>query len=156
MNNTLSVSEWHQLAAKGSSIPVRIQLGGYSMNPLIRGFRDYVTILPLEEIPEIGDIVLFCEPGTERYVMHRVWSLKDNMVLTWGDNCCKPDTWMPVEHIWGKAVLIEHGKHTVHPDPEKGIRWACFWHRVGKIYRFLRQIRNIIRRRIRRIMKHTV
>lgn len=152
MNKSLSILEWHQMAEKGKAPPVRITLSGYSMNPLIRGYRDYVTIMPMEGMPEIGDIVLFCEPEKNRYVMHRVWALKDDRVLTWGDNCRKPDGWMMVEDIWGKAVMIERGKRVIHPDPQKGKRWATFWHPLGRIYRSGRRIKRGVLCGIRRIM----
>ena len=153
MNKTLSIEEWHQMAEKGNAPPVRITLNGYSMNPLIRGYRDYVTVVPQEGTPGIGDIVLFCEPGTNRYVMHRVWALKDYRVLTWGDNCRKPDGWMMQAAIWGKVVLIERGKRVIHPDPQKGIRWATFWHKVGRIYRLGERIKQRVLNRITRIMR---
>ena len=150
MNKSISIPEWHQMAMNGSAPPVRIQLKGYSMNPLIRGFRDYVTVIPLEERLQIGDIVLFCEPGTERFVMHRVWEQKDGKVLTWGDNCPKPDGWLPAEAIWGRISLIERGKHKIQPNPHKGITWAKFWHQAGKVYRLCRQYKAGILRRIRK------
>ena len=151
MNKTLSIPEWHQMAAEGNALPVHITLSGYSMNPLIRGYQDYVTVMPLEKKPEIGDIVLLCVPGTNRYVVHRVWDLTDDWVLTWGDNCRKSDGWMVREAIWGKVVLIERGKRVIHPNPKNGKRWAIFWHSVGRIYRFGRRIKQGVLRRIRRI-----
>ena len=150
MNKSLSIPEWHQMSINGSAPPVRIQLNGTSMNPLIRGYRDYVTVIPPEKQLKIGDIVLFCEPKTARYVVHRVWDLENGRVLTWGDNCQRPDGWMPNEAIWGKISLIERGKRKILPDPHKGMKWARFWHRVGIVYRLLRQYKAGIVRRIRK------
>ena len=152
MNKTLSVPEWHQMAAEGNAPPVRITLGGYSMNPLIRGFRDYVTVKPAEGVIEVGDIVLFDEPGTSRYVIHRVWNLEGDKVQTWGDNCLKPDGWIMKEDVWGKVVLIERGKRVIYPNPQKGKRWATFWHPLGRIYRFGRRIKQGVLCRVRRFM----
>ena len=87
---------------------------------------------------DIGDIVLFCEPGTGRYVVHRVWDIKNGMVLTWGDNCDSPDAWMTVNDIWGKVILIERGKHKITPDAQKGLLFARFWHITGRAYRKIR------------------
>ena len=148
MNRSISIPEWHQMATMGAAPPVRIQLNGFSMYPLIRWRRDYVTIAPLKECPVIGDIVLFCEPVTARYVVHRVWEIKDGKVLTWGDNCEKPDGWMPADAIWGKVLLIERGKRKIQPDPSKGMRWAKFWHQAGKVYRLFRRYKAGIVRRI--------
>ncbi len=150
MNRVLSIPEWHRMAQDGNAPPVRIQLNGFSMNPLIRGYRDYVTVIPLKDRPRVGDIVLFCEPGTSRYVMHRVWALRDGHVLTWGDNCARPDGWMPEDTVWGKISLIERGKREIQPDPHKGMKWAKFWHQIGKIYRLYQRYKARIIRRIRK------
>ena len=155
MKKTLSIPEWHRMAAEGNAPPVRIMLEGISMHPAIRINRDYVTVVPLDGTPVAGDIVLFRHPGTKRYVMHRVWAVKDGRVLTWGDNCSGPDGWMAPEDIWGKAVLIERGKRNYRPDPRRGMRWAAFWHRAGRFYRFARQIAKRIRDRIRKILRRS-
>ena len=152
MNRTLSIPEWHRLALEGTSLPVRIPLMGYSMFPLIRFNRDMVTILPLEQSLQVGDIVLFETNRKNRYVVHRVWEIKDDMVLTWGDNCEKPDGWMRFEEILGKAVLIERGKRKIKTEPVKGVRWAKFWHKAGKVYRFYRCCRNGLAKKIKRIL----
>ncbi len=101
MQRSMSIPEWHRLVDEGSALPVRIQLSGYSMSPLIRYQRDYVTIVPLEDPPVAGDIVLIVGPTIERYVMHRLWKLKDGKALTWGDNCERNDGWIPLDRIWG-------------------------------------------------------
>ena len=151
MNRSISIPEWHQMALQGNAPPVRIQLSGYSMNPLIRGYQDYVTVAPAEGEIRTGDIVMFCEPGTGRYVMHRVWDQRDGQYLIWGDNCPKPDGWMPADAIWGRITLIERGQREIRPDPAKGVRWARFWHQAGKVYRFCRRVKEGILRRINRL-----
>ena len=110
-----------------------------------------MTIIPLEAPPVAGDIVLFADPSRDRYVMHRVWRVKDSKALTWGDNCVNTDGWIPLEDIWGKALKVERGKKTIHMDAQKGIRWASFWHRAGRIYRFACGKRNGVIRRIKKI-----
>ncbi|MBQ0059556.1 MAG: hypothetical protein KBS83_06330, partial [Lachnospiraceae bacterium] len=55
----ISIEEWTAMAAQGIDIPVRIQLHGYSMQPLIRRMRDYVTIVPVDREMMVGDVVLF-------------------------------------------------------------------------------------------------
>ena len=62
MNHSISVPEWHKMAQQGDAPPVRIQLNGSSMEPLIRIRKDYVTIVHMEGSPGIGDIVLFSDP----------------------------------------------------------------------------------------------
>ena len=150
MKRSLSVQEWYQLAAEGNAPPVRITLNGYSMNPLIRGYRDYVTVVPIQGVPSKGDIVLFCEPVTGSYVMHRVWDVQNELILTWGDNCDRPDGWFLPGAILGKVNLIERGKKKIHPDPVKGYRWAKYWHQAGKVYRLCQRYKNGIIRRVKK------
>ena len=129
MNMSLSIPEWHRMAMESTAPPVRIQLNGGSMFPLVRMNRDYVTIAPLNRELVPGDIVLFSEAEINRYVVHRVWKIKDGNVMTWGDNCLQPDGWFPREAIWGQVVLIERGKREIKPDPEKGLRRIlASWH----------------------------
>ena len=68
-----------------------------------------------------------------------------------GDNCSGPDTWLRPEDIWGKAVKIERGKHVITPDPIRGVRWAKFWHKVGKVYRLYSGYRAALVRRIKKL-----
>ena len=138
MNRTVTVADWHKLVKQGTVLPMRIPINGISMYPLIRRNRDYVTIEPMEGIPEIGDIVLFADPYSDLYVLHRVWKLDGDRVLTWGDNCENPDRWMTLDAVWGKAVLIERGRWKIHPKAWRGITWARIWHPVRKpYYRFM-------------------
>ena len=150
MSRTLTIREWYQLTLEGNAPPVRITLNGYSMNPLIRGYRDYVTVAGLEGELRPGDIVLFFDAENGRYVMHRIWELKDGMALTWGDNCDQPDGWIRLRAIRGKIVLIERGKRKIRPDPARGRRWAAFWHKAGKVWRFGERCKNGVIRRIKK------
>lgn len=151
MKKSLSINEWHQLSENGIKLPVKIPLSGWSMYPLIRNKRDIVTVAPLEGLPQVGDIVLFVEMNGERYVMHRVWELKEREALIWGDNCRLPDGWRSLEDIWGKAILIERGRRKIIPDPEKGMKWARFWHKAQIPCRFIRTYKNGFLRRINKM-----
>lgn len=151
MKRSLSVQEWYQMSQEGTGIPIRIPLMGWSMYPLVRYNKDYVTVMPIDDELRIGDIVLFPDYSRKDvYVMHRVWSIKDNMVLTWGDNCKEPDNWMPESEILGKAILIERGKRKIQPDPQRGIRWAKFWHQAGKFRRLYKRYMDGLMRRIKK------
>lgn len=135
MNKTISIPEWLDLAQEDTKIPIRIPLLGWSMVPLIRYKRDYVTIMPLDRKPQVGDIILFSAPVGEKYIVHRIWKMKDQEVLTWGDNCISPDGWLQIDNVLGKVVLIERGRRKIKPNPAKGILWARIWHQAGKLYR---------------------
>ena len=138
---SLSIAEWHELAMKGTVLPMHIPINGVSMYPLIRRNRDRVSIVPAGEMLTVGDIVLFADPcEKDRYVLHRLWQIEGDRVLTWGDNCDRPDRWMPADCILGKAALIEHGKRTLRPDARKGLALARLWHPVGRCRRRLRAL----------------
>ena len=151
MNRTISIPEWHMLAKEGTAPPVRIQLNGVSMYPLIRMNQDYVTVAPIREAPATGDVVLFLNKDTGRYVVHRIWKVKDGKVLIWGDNCTEPDGWYQMNVVLGKIVQIERGKRIIHPDPKTGLRWAKFWHKFRPGFYFVWRIKDGITRRIKRL-----
>lgn len=150
---SLSIPQWHTMALDGNAVPMRIPIHGGSMFPLIRRDRDFVTILPLEEDVQVGDIVLICDPAMDRYVLHRVWRLEKDRALTWGDNCTRADGWQPLDSIWGKATLIERGKRTIHPDRKKGMRLARFWHAAAPVCRPIYHALAAVYRRIDRRRK---
>ena len=154
MRQQLSIPEWHTMAQAGSILPMRILIHGGSMYPTVRMDKDYVTIMPLDRPVQVGDIVLFADPRAPRYVLHRVWRLDGDRVLTWGDNCKCPDAWIPLDAVWGRATLVERGKRQIRPDPQKGLRLARVWHRVGGPYRWCKQYYYAVKRRIGRLTKH--
>lgn len=151
MNKTISILEWNKLANEGNAPPVRIQLNGISMYPLIRMNLDFVTVVPINETLYAGDIVLFKNKDTDRYVVHRIWRVEDGKVLIWGDNCPKQDGWYQINEVQGKVVKIERGKKIILPDPITGLRWAKFWHKVRPGFYFVWRIKEAISRRIKKL-----
>lgn len=150
---TIPIPEWHEMALRDEAPPVRILVQGNSMFPLIRINRDYVTIQPLTDMPETGDIVLFHDPEGERFVLHRVWEIRDGRILTWGDNCNGPDAWQRPDTIWGRVTLIERGKRKIRTDRKKGMILARFWHPAGKVYRPGRRIAAGVWHRVKRLFR---
>ena len=112
----LSVAAWHELGLCGESIPLCTTVSGVSMYPLIRRDRDVVIIGHVNRPLVRGDIVLFHDPARDRYVLHRLWRLAPDRVLTWGDNCAYPDGWMRPEMVWGIAAAMKRGRRTVRFD----------------------------------------
>ena len=151
MIKSISIPEGVRMAETGTAPPVRIQLNGVSMHPLVRMNLDYVTIAPVSESPVPGDTVLFMNGNTGRYVVHRLWKTENGKVMTWGDNCPAPDGWFRTDAVLGKVVLIERGKRVIHPDPKKGLRWAKIWHKARPGYYFAWKIKKAITRRIKKL-----
>ena len=103
---TLAMAQWCALAREGCAPPVTIPLEGDSMRPLIRRGRDLVTIVPVNGALKIGDVVLFTL-GDGRYIVHRIWKLRGNLVRTLGDNCFGPEPWFPREQVLGRVTSFE-------------------------------------------------
>ena len=96
------------------------------MRPLIRRGRDRVTIVPLTRPLRRGDVVLFeFPPG--RYVVHRVYRLKDGRVQTLGDHCWNPDPWLPDAAVLGQAVQAERGRLRLALDSAPARAWGRCW-----------------------------
>ena len=112
---SLSIDEWCDMARKGIDVPVRIQLSGYSMQPLIRYKRDYVTIIPLRRQLMISDVVVF-KTYDGRFCCHRVSKLNDGRVQTFGDNTVQPDPWMPESSVIGLVTEVERSGKTYSLD----------------------------------------
>lgn len=123
---SLGIEQWHHLGLEGNALPVTITLEGDSMRPLIRRGRDRVTILPLMRPLKRGDVVLF-KGGETRYVVHRVYRMKDGLVQTLGDNCVNPDPWMPPEKVWGLVVKMERGGRAWRLDSRAGRAFGLVW-----------------------------
>ena len=123
---SLNIGLWHELGKSGSPVPVTITLAGDSMRPLIRRGRDRVTIVPMEGKLRIGDVVLF-RGGPERYVVHRVWKMRDGMVQTFGDNCYYPDAWIPVSEVWGRVIRFERFGRSWRLDTALSRGWGRLW-----------------------------
>ncbi len=151
MSKSISIPEWHMLTKEGSAPPVRIQLNGVSMYPLIRMNLDYVTVAPISKTLTAGDVVLFKNRDTDRYVVHRVWKADNRNVLIWGDNCPKPDGWYQVDEVLGRVVQIERGKRIIHPNPNTGLLWAKFWHKVRPGFYFAWIVKKKIVCRIKKL-----
>ena len=92
ITRSIGIEEWGQLSKEGIAPPVTVYLEGSSMQPLIRRGIDPVTIAPLQRPLKRGDVVLFTT-NSGRFVVHRVWKLKDGAVCPLGDNCWNPDGW---------------------------------------------------------------
>lgn len=121
----ISIEQWCALAEKGTKIPVKISLAGHSMEPLIRMRRDKVVIVPVDEEIVVGDIVLF-KRFDGAYVVHRVYSISGETIVTLGDNCENPDPPMNRSAVLGKVTEIIRGKRLIEAD-------SPLQRRLGKI-----------------------
>lgn len=114
---SVSIEEWCSLAGTGEVMPIRIQLDGISMQPLVRRKRDYVTVVPVRRELKKGDIVLFLDKKT-RYCVHRVNKIDGDRIRTLGDNCFNYDGWTDRDKILGLVVSLERNGKKYNLDSD--------------------------------------
>lgn len=126
VTRSIGIEEWGKLSKEGVAPTVIIPLEGSSMQPLIRRGIDPVTIVPLQRPLKKGDVILF-KTNSGRYVVHRVWRLKDGTVCTLGDNCRNSDGWIPEESILGQAVCYSRNGRRYRLDTRSARIWGRVW-----------------------------
>ena len=146
---TLTIRQWCDMVEAGNSIPVNIQLHGYSMQPLVRRLRDTVTIVPLKRPLKRGDVVLF-QRRDDTYVVHRVWKLRENQVQTMGDNVRSADAWIPVDAVLGLVTHVKRGGCRFCIDTTIWRTLGRAWLTIHPLRKGLRCVLGGIKRRIRR------
>ena len=146
---SISMEQWCALAREGSAPPVTICLEGDSMRPLIRRGRDPVTIIPINRPLQKGDVVLFRLGG--RYIVHRVWQMKDGMVRTFGDNCWNPEPWFPEEQVLGLVVRFVRAGRTFRLDTPSARAWGQVWMAIHPVRLCCKRLRAFAGRCYRKI-----
>lgn len=146
---SLPIETWHALSLEGNVLPVKITLDGDSMRPLIRRGRDTVTILPVHRALKKGDIVLF-KGGETRYVVHRIYKIQGESVQTFGDNCYKPDAWIPVQNVWGIVTRMERNGKTCSLDNQASRVFGRLWMLLHPVRMFYKRTRSLAGRCFRK------
>ena len=123
---TIPMEQWCALARENVAPPVTICLEGESMRPLIRKGRDPVTIVPVRGEMKKGDVVLFTL-GDGRYVVHRVWRLREGLARTLGDNCVNPEPWFPRAQVLGQVVRFSRNGHAFRLDTPAARAFGRVW-----------------------------
>lgn len=148
----ISVTDWCTLAKNGAAPPITIPLEGSSMQPLIRRGKDPVTIVPLQRLVKKGDVVLFMT-DSGRYVVHRVWKMKEKQVRTLGDNCVNPDAWIPNEYVLGQAICYSRNGRKYRLDTCSARLWGRVWMAIFPVRVFYIRLRKYVGRCCRKLCK---
>ena len=146
----LSIAQWYALCQSGTVLPMCIPLDGDSMRPLIRRRSDRVSIVPLTRPLQRGDVVLFEHPAG-RYVVHRIYRMRDDSVQTLGDHCWNPDPWMPQSCVLGLATQFERDGRTFALDSDHARRMGRIWMKVLPLRRFWWKMRALAGRVLRKL-----
>jgi signal peptidase len=95
---------------------------------------DLVLTQAISKDPQVGDIITFKANGVQNPVTHRVVSIRDNSVITKGDNNPLVDDYGTTKKdILARAIVIEG-----HPVVLKGIGsyFILDFSKEGKLYKF--------------------
>lgn len=147
---TIPMEQWCALARENVAPPVTICLEGESMRPLIRKGRDPVTIVPVRGEMKKGDVVLFTL-GDGRYVVHRVWRLREGLVRTLGDNCVNPEPWFPRAQVLGQVVRFSRNGHAFRLDTPAARAFGRVWMVLFPMRRGYKRARALAGRMYRRV-----
>ena len=147
---TIPMEQWCALARENVAPPVTICLEGESMRPLIRKGRDPVTIVPVRGELKKGDVVLFTL-GDGRYVVHRVWRLREGLARTLGDNCVNPEPWFPRAQVLGQVVRFSRNGHAFRLDTPAARAFGRVWMVLFPIRRGYKRARALAGRMYRRV-----
>lgn len=146
---SIPMAQW--CALEGAAPPVTICLEGDSMRPLIRRGRDPVTIVPLQRPLKKGDVVLFTL-GDGRFVVHRVWRLRDGLVRTLGDHCQNPEPWFPQGQVLGQVIRFQRGGRAHRLDTPLARALGRGWMAALPLRRGLWRLRALAGRCYRRLI----
>ena len=152
---TIPMEQWCALARENAAPPVTICLEGESMRPLIRKGRDPVTIVPVQGDLKRGDVVLFTL-GDGRYVVHRVWQLREGSVRTLGDNCLNPEPWFPRTQVLGQVLRFSRNGHAFRMDTPAARAFGRVWMALFPMRRGYKRIRALAGRVYRRVFPRKV
>lgn len=84
---------------------LEFRMNGYSMFPLLRpGDRGVAGKCRMEDL-QAGDIILFFQ--NESLVAHRLLQIKENGLLTRGDNCLLSDPLVKPDMLVGKLIMYQ-------------------------------------------------
>ena len=108
---------------------------GMSMLPFIRGGRDSVLLRKADEL-KVGDIAL-AEISEGRYVLHRIETIEDEMIVLMGDGNLVGRERCRKEDVMAIAVKIIKENKEIDCQSPRHMRMAEIWKRLLPVRRYL-------------------
>lgn len=108
---------------------------GVSMLPFIRGGRDSVLLRKADEL-KVGDIAL-AEISEGRYVLHRIETIEDEMIVLMGDGNLVGRERCRKEDVMAIAVKIIKENKEIDCQSPRHMRMAEIWKRLLPVRRYL-------------------
>ena len=101
---------------------------GTSMWPLIRHGHDSVRLGSLHRLPCRGDLLLLKSPEPHnRYILHRVYRVSADAVITLGDSRVQPDPPVPLNCVIGRVEAVIRNGREYSCDGPLLRAYAWFW-----------------------------
>lgn len=126
------------LLSSGES--VRLKVKGYSMTPVIINERDEVILVPCNvSAPHKNDIVLFKEPKTGSYILHRIVGKRNDTFIIRGDGNAFVKESCSIDDIAGVVTKIYRNSRIKSTVERDSIKWRL-WIVAGIIRRGLVKI----------------
>ena len=97
------------------------------MDPVLKT-GDILEIIPYNELPRKGDIVVFHSPPDNTKIVHRIISITGDKIFTKGDNNRNRDTSViSQQNILGRVIYARRGKRRISIGyGVSGRSWAFF------------------------------
>jgi hypothetical protein len=108
---------------------------GVSMLPFIRGGRDSVLLRKADGL-KVGDIAL-AEISEGRYVLHRIETIEDEMIVLMGDGNLVGRERCRKEDVMAIAVKIIKENKEIDCQSPRHMRMAEIWKRLLPVRRYL-------------------
>lgn len=134
--NDIFMPEVEKILREGKRVVLKAK--GNSMLPFIRNLKDSVELEPVcvEKLSR-GDIVLARVNGTNVYVLHRILSIKGEMVVLMGDGNIRGKEFCRTADICGKVMRILAGEKETDPNSATERRKAILWMKLLPVRRWL-------------------
>jgi hypothetical protein len=116
--NGILLGEVEKLLSEGKEVSFTPR--GNSMLPFLRGGEDSVVLCGVKDI-EVGDMLLV--RLSDRYVLHRVWSIDGEKVVMMGDGNIRGKEKCLKKDVVGKVREIHKRKSGKTVIPDKGRIW---------------------------------
>ena len=132
------------LHEKGEIIGVT---NGNSMWPLFRSGKDKAVIIPQNTNFKVGDVLLYCNPHTKGFILHRIIKITESGLIIRGDNVYFTETNVKSEDIIG--ILKGFYRNGKYFDCKKNLLYKFYSFFIRSVF----PIRYFIHRIITKIKK---
>ncbi|MCQ2329505.1 MAG: S24/S26 family peptidase [Paludibacteraceae bacterium] len=126
------------------------QVRGVSMYPMLRYRKDPVLIHPVREELKPYDVAVYAK--SDRYVVHRVLEVRDNIYVIRGDNCIGKE-YVPKSDVRGVVVGFWRFGRYIPCDDRLYNAYARLWVTINPLVRMTHWCKGMCRSAISKIWR---